>query len=558
MRRHVPCLVVLLIAAACGRSEPAAVDAAGSPAHGSEGSAETTALYWGLESRGERIEPLRAIDGPAPSAWHYAVRSDREGQPTGWSFVSPSGVTHDRAVVERGGPTARKLTLFDAYGVLTYESTQTSSGDTAVRWRSGVTTFEGCSTRKKRFDERGRVTRITCVDPDGGVVINKRGCAIEHLAWSWAGDLTRRSCHDEEDQPSLDRWGVHATGWQHDERGWQISARTTDVAGAAVLHARDGCAHKRIARDAAGNAVGETCLGDDGEPVLFAGRTYSGTRSTFDRSGCEVRRRYVNVGGLRHADGRIAELRWRRDGSCGELGYRQLDGGGQLAGNDEFNPWGYEQQLSGEGLVTRKTCRGEGGRPVTCLFAEPPDSCECGATYTFEYDDRGRQVCRRGWATGEVPARLSYSYPHATCTEYGRDGRRANQQFHNGDGLPEQALGVYRMNYEHDVLGYQVREYYTDADGEPMRSAVACAGFRDHYDERQRYLGRSCRDVDDSLTGSVGGLHQAGVSWPDGTARVAVRRDERHRVTANDFIDVDGSIIETRSCVDPTSNCYRW
>lgn len=547
-----------LVATVVGCSRSGAPTTEATERTGGSGPPITTSLFWGLEATGERVEPLGPIEGPAPAAFHYEVERQPGGQVSRWRWLSPNGTARETVEVEHGGAAARKLTFVDGYGALDNEKTQTSAGDTTTRWRSGTRTDMGCSTRKKRFDTEGRVARVTCVDPDGRIVINTRGCAIDDHEWSAEGHLLSRSCRDEAGRPTSDRWGVHTTWWRRDARGWTTATGSLDVTGRFVVHARDGCGDVRYDLDDAGNRIGARCVDGDGLSVEYEGRTHAGSRSVYDGAGCEVLRTFVDRAGEPHSDGRIAQMRWRRDGLCGVLGYAQLDVNGRPAGNDGYTAWSYDQVLDDEGLVSRKSCRGENDRPVTCLFAETPDDGDIGSVYTFEYDDRGRQRCRRAWTLIGQPARLSYSYPHATCTSYGRDGRRTVQEFHGADGKPAPALGVTRMEYEHDVLGYQVHEFYTDNQGERMRSAVGCAGFRDEYDHRQRYLGRRCEGIDGRPMASLSGLHQAGVSWPEGTARVVVVRDGDHRVVANEFLGVDGSLIEQRSCSDQAVNCYRW
>jgi serine/threonine protein kinase len=483
---------------------------------------------------------LIGVDALAPdeARSRYHTRMERKGGViVAWESVVPGGRVNLRRTIERGGG-GLTVRVFDAYGVETAVETRGANGTVTTRLRSGVIGSGGCHHHKLSFDERGRPVRSECFDGADRVVPNEEGCEVVLTTYDDAGHPLSSKCVHADRSVAKFASGEHERRMRY-ERGLEIERALFSSDGSPVADVQ-GCVKRSWRHNAKGEQQVEHCF--DG-----SGKIARETRYTYDARPCIASEEHFASDGKPIAPNGVATTLYRRDDKCGVLRQETRAPDGKLVGAQQ-HPAISEYVLDARGLVIESRCRDTSSSPVSCSAGTGTQ----GALVKTSYDERGREIRRRGFSMEGAATGLTVEEPHEVRISYGEDGRAREYAWFDAMGNPGTAFGgAARRRFSYDSLGAQLATSFFDANGAPMLTTLGCHELRMGYDEHHRLVSWESRGPDGKLRAA--NICAYGVCWPPGTARVGIER--AGGTVTNVFYDTSGTKLDTISC--DKQPCYR-
>jgi len=469
------------------------------------------------------VHPLTKDE--ASKGWHWRLGS-RDSVVLEAERVMPSGKVYRRHSFERSKH-GLVTTISDGYGemraVIVLEDGKLTRTD-----RSGVIGDEGCHHRRVALDDKGRFTRLECLDEKDLSVADARGCDVTTRAYD--GDqLSLVECVD-----GVFSEGDHARRSTYDAEGRLAHTVSLDRDSKPMMDL-EGCASRKFEYDATSSHVATTCLD-------LAGALVRETRFTIDANGCELREeKRDKSGGLDPRDG-VALRIFKRNALCDVTYEEKRDDKEKRTGEVPAR----ELTLDEHGWLKEERCSDALGGPTSCQYGRSAD----GAKARYVRDDRGRATNRFAFTHDGKESIASTAYPHEFRYTYGSDGRLSAVAYFDAKGKPSTGVGIHRIAFKYDSVGSETSRMFFDADDGPVSTVTGCHEFRNTFGPHHLWASRDCRDTGGALHAFNSCLD--GVCW-NKAARVVIERAPGE--IFNVFQDDAGTTLRRISC--SKEKCYR-
>lgn len=502
---------------------------------------------------GRDLIPVHAMDPKeSPAVWHRRVE---------WlgnrivkvEKVGPGGAVAETMLVEYKVDGSRVEHVRNGYGIEIYSDTVERTGIVTRTLRSGEQIYDGCFVRRRTFDGFKRVETETCLDDKSSVVADANGCAVTRYQYTVSNDVQMKVCLNPDMTPAYDEDGVHRTVYAHDLYGRVVDASFFNFKNEPAPRLSDGCVRIQTKRDDAGNPLETICADDKGQSTFLRGAAFTTIAASFDKNGCAIEKRYVDFEGKPPKKGNIGSEVFTVDKVCGILARSSRDPRGRPVSFKPGVPPVEEVTLGPEGLWEVRVCKGASG-PVACI--DPRRVGPRGSVVKVERDEHGRVTRMRCFQPGDKPSPCEGGYPHERRYDHGADGRVKAETFFDEKGAPALALGAAQIERRYTSVGKTLTESYLDKDGQPALNKLGFASITFQYDPQQRVSLIQLQGVDGQPK-AARSLIYAGITWPNGAAKMSVDRELDGKL-ANVFLGPDDKVVKRVECVDLTTPCYRW
>ncbi|MGD1894302.1 MAG: TIR domain-containing protein [Cyclobacteriaceae bacterium] len=152
-----------------------------------------------------------------------------------------------------------------------------------------------CSAYRREFDEQGRVTRSTTLDPDSNPIVDQYGFPTIVHEYDLQGRKKRSILYGPEGEKTLSNRGVAGWSNQYDSVGNFIKQSYFGLDGQPILNS-SGLAGISDEYDSRGNRIKRSHLGLDGHPILYFIGT-AGWSHEYDSRGNRIKRSYFGLDG---------------------------------------------------------------------------------------------------------------------------------------------------------------------------------------------------------------------------------------------------------------------
>ncbi|MEZ4315721.1 MAG: hypothetical protein R3F14_47500, partial [Polyangiaceae bacterium] len=547
------CMAALTLTACGGKKKKSGPDGGTSATDITQAPPEPDGIrrYRGITT-GRAIMPVHLMDPKDPvTVWHYRVEW-LNNKVVKMEHVSPGGAVEETVLVEYKPDGTRVEHVRSAYGIEIYNDSVDRTSVVTRTWRSGEVINDGCYWRRRAFDTFNRLETETCLDDKSAVVTDANGCAVIRYQYTVNNDIQTRVCLNNDLTAAVDVNGVHRTVYDRDLYGVVVDESYFGLKNESVARLADGCVRIQYKRDDAGNPVETICADEKGQSTFVRGGFHTTILTTFDANGCAVEKKYVDFDGKPPKRGNFGSEVLTVDRVCGVLSYVNKDPRGRPVANGPGLPASEELVLSPDGLWIERRCKGTSG-PVACIDARL--SGPRGSIVKVERDDRGRIVRSQCFQAADKPSPCNGGYPHERRYEYDPDGRVRTETFLDEKGQPALGLGVAQIEWKYTSVGKKQTENYLDKDGQPILNKLGFASMTLQYDVQQRLALIQVQGVDGQPR-PARSLSYAGITWPNGAAKMSIERQTGDRI-ANVFLGPDDKVVKRVECVDLSVPCYR-
>jgi serine/threonine protein kinase len=424
-----------------------------------------------------------AYDAAGSVVWtlHYTTRTtgyytDAEGLPTS---RAPSGASYVRFVWSADGfyqelqfrdanrnPQPNKEGVYgyrfevDERGLITKLTCLGPKRETV--WHRDDFASEALS-----YNALGQVTRVTYLGMDGQKVLHRDGYGIKVLDYDDHGNLQEMAFRDVDDRPVMNRYGYAAIRERFDagERRCAVSFHGLD---GQLTRYKDGCAQAELGFDEQGNLVDWIARDEKGKRMQLP-EGCSRVKYAFDPHGFLTEVAYFGLHDepVLHRDG-YAKVRSHYDsrGNKDEESYFGLDG--QLTqgkGGYAQIKMEYDQQDN----QVRRTYFDDKGKRTTL-----PDGI---AETRLQYDARGNRMVEEYFDVHGQPVHTIHGVAKVTW-EYNNHGLPITQVWYgpNQQVVVHTGFGYARSTWKYDHLGREIERATFDAKGHLIRSKeMACS-----------------------------------------------------------------------------------
>ena len=350
-----------------------------------------------------------------------------------------------------------------------------------------VMTEEGWFTRSVEYNDKGHPVKINYWDKEGKPVgIEGTDVSEERYEYDNDGNIISNSYFDANGNLT-EKDGYASFHVEYDDKGNPIKWAYFDTQNAPVTD----IAEIKIEYDEQGNETKYSIYDKDGH-LTMSEFGYAVQTSDYNEFGNLVKNSYYDTKGALTKDSlgyAVVEYKYDQYGNkSSECYYDENQNKISLDAGDACTSYEYDEN----GNAIKTIYEGTNGKAIKIKhgFSERRN----------EYDEEGNIIEEKYFDTNGNPVIADSSGYASLKKKYNEQNKLIEESYYDTDGKPIMSLdGFATLKREYDDFGNLIEDAYFDTKGRLVTMKdTPCARVLYEYDERNRLIKKSCRNVNDS------------------------------------------------------------